>query len=539
MAAAFLATHGIDLQAELTAVQFGLPALPSSTADPHPTTTTASLPPLHPLTSLPSIHLPSAPPTITTHTLTLTPPSPLITSLHPSPTPHPSTPPRIALPSLCHPHIHLDKAYLYSSHLFSSLPPPTTFASALSSTSRAKTLFHPSDLLTRGTWLLAESSASGVTHLRAFVEADATVGLACVRAGIALRAQWRARCAVQLCVFAQEPVFSGADGDENRALVEEAAGVAEVEALGSTPYVEADPARARRNVAWAVELAVRLRKHLDFHLDYSLDEAAEPLVWHVLRTLRAEEWARHNPGRTVCLGHCTRLTLFSGAEWARLVAEVADLPVYFIGLPTSDLFMMGRGAASTCPSPSPSPSPSTSTSSPLSTTTADKTEHQHSEWYDPPRGTLPVPWMIRSLGLRAALGVNNVGNAFTPWGSADPLGVAALGVGVYQVGSEEEMELLYECVSGRAREAIGFVGEEGAGIGDRGRVMEGGEEGVRAREGKGEVGGRGVLLREGDRADLVVYGGGRPGERGRSTVREVVCDGGRERVVVFGGWRVG
>ncbi|MCJ1432349.1 hypothetical protein MMC27_001705 [Xylographa pallens] len=486
MAAEFLATHGIDLQAELSAVQFGPPPPDNapSPSPPSPTTaTTLPFPAPCPLTTLPNILLPSSP--TTPHTIHLSPSTSLITHITPSPSPSPPPqPPLLALPSLCHPHIHLDKAHLHSHPAFSHLAPPTsTFAAALATTAAAKALFTPADLLTRGHWLLAESAAAGVTHLRAFVEADPAVGLAGVRAGIELQRLWRARCAVQLCVFAQDPVFSGAGDDgghETRALVEHAAlQLPAIEAVGSTPYVEADAARARRNVLWAVRLAVRSGKHVDFHLDYTLDATAEPLVWFVLATLRAEEWVRRNPRGTVCLGHCTRLTLFGAAEWARLCAEVRGLPVYFVGLPTSDLYMMGRPAAG------------------------------EEGGRDRARGTLQVVWMVRALGLNAVLGVNNVGNAFTPWGGADPLGVAALGVGVYQAGAEGDAEVLYECVSTRAREAIGF-------------------------------GGGSVEVREGEGADLVVYGreGGGGWERRRRTVREVVGDAGRHRMVVKGGYRI-
>ncbi|MCJ1384534.1 hypothetical protein MMC17_007651 [Xylographa soralifera] len=497
MAAEFLATHGIDLQAEMSKIQFGTstpdpapstttpaPPFASDTTPPSPTTTSTPLPfpfPFPtPLTLLPSILLPSSP--TTPHTLSLSPTTSLITAITPHPTPSPSLhPPLLCLPSLCHPHIHLDKAHLLSHPRFSHLYPPTsTFASALNTTTTAKTLFTPPDLLTRGNWLLAESVSAGVTHARAFVEADATVGLTCVHAGIALQHLWRSHCTVQLCVFAQDPVFSGSAGAANRALVEQAAALEEVAAVGSTPYVEADAASARRNVEWAIRLAVATRKHVDFHLDYNLDPGAEPLVWAVLATLRREAWTSRNPGRTVCLGHCTRLALFGREEWARLREEVRDLPVHFVGLPTSDLYMMGRPG-----------------------------EGEGEGGRDRGRGTLQVVWMVRELGLKAVLGVNNVGNAFAPWGSADPLGAAALAVGVCQAGGMGDAEVLYECVSTRAREAIGFRGGS-------------------------------VQVREGEAADLVLFGreGGGGWERRRTTVREVVADAGRHRVVVKGGCRV-
>lgn len=94
-----------------------------------------------------------------------------------------------------------------------------------------------------------------------------------------------------------------------------------------------------------------------------------------------------------------------------------------------------------------------------------------------PRGTLHVLKMISEHGLDAIIGVNNVGNAFTPWGSADPLSLACLGVGIYQAGTQKDAELLYECVSTRARAAIGLLGSQG---------------------------GSSLMLKEGDQPDLVV-----------------------------------
>lgn len=59
-----------------------------------------------------------------------------------------------------------------------------------------------------------------------------------------------------------------------------------------------------------------------------------------------------------------------------------------------------------------------------------------------PRGTIPVLDWIGNHGFNVALGVNNVGNAFTPMGGADPLAMIA-GIGmVYQGGSQNDCRLL-------------------------------------------------------------------------------------------------
>ncbi|KAJ5677178.1 uncharacterized protein N7477_002811 [Penicillium maclennaniae] len=349
-----------------------------------------------------------------------------VASITPHDLPHnePSQPP-LLLPALAHPHIHLDKAFVHSASKYSHLLPSAgTFHEALSFTTEAKASFTRSDLLTRGEWLLAESVASGVTAMRAFVEIDHTVQLMCLDAGVTLKDQWSNACEIQIVCFAQDPIFSSDFGEENLALVEKAlAEYPQIDVIGTTPYVESSIEAAKKNINWAVDQALQLEKHLDFHLDYYLDPKKEALVWYLLEALKQRGWTTTSTTKRVMLGHCTRLSLFKEEEWTEIsrIIHEEDLPVSFVGLPTSDLYM------------------------------AASPQNQGK-----PRGTLDVPEMIRKYGLDVVMGVNNVGNAFTPWGSADPLFLACLGVGVYQAGTQADAELLYECVSTRARASIGL-----------------------------------------------------------------------------------
>ncbi|KAH9828091.1 Metallo-dependent hydrolase [Teratosphaeria destructans] len=335
-------------------------------------------------------------------------------------------------PSLCHPHVHLDKAYLLSHPKYADLQIERgDFIEAMGLTGKAKSQFEHGDLLERGQRLIDESVLAGVTHMRAFVEVDAGVHFKCLDAGLELKkaAEDAERMKVQLCAFAQLPLFTPSqddpDGGVIRRLVQEATVMASVECIGSTPYVEADREEMKRNVDWMIDLSAETNTHLDFHLDYNVDPNTEPMIWHVLKSLRSHSWQqRTGSKRTVVLGHCTRLTLFSSSEWQKLREEVGELPISFVGLPTSDLFMMR---------------------------TRDRR-----------RGTLDVPTLIKEHGLNACIGINNIGNAFTPQGSCDPLSLACQGVGVYQAGTKADAELLYECVSTRAREAIGMGREDGS-----------------------------------------------------------------------------
>ena len=254
----------------------------------------------------------------------------------------------LLLPSLCHPHIHLDKAFLLTSNtdLYEDLAPTSgTFQEALSNTSNAKARYNTADLEMRGAQLIAESVQAGVTSMRAFVEIDHAVGTKCIEAAIVLKKKFAQDCFVQICVFAQDPIFATEHGEYNRALMEKVLEDyrADIDALGTTPYVETSQEKAVQNISWAVEKALDKKLHLDFHLDYNLDEKRQSNVWDVIRILREQQWIK-KADKTIVLGHCTRLTLFSDYEINLLAFEIheAKLPISFVGLPTSDLYMMGR-----------------------------------------------------------------------------------------------------------------------------------------------------------------------------------------------------
>ncbi|KAK5693063.1 hypothetical protein LTR97_010539 [Elasticomyces elasticus] len=398
MAAAFLRSHGIDIDNEMHRIQFADSAPHPEDANKNSTEPTGTV--------ISNASLPSTP-RGSLWTVQLDPHSKTISTIQaysPESTPssgHNTIDAHQALlcPSLCHPHIHLDKAFLLSHPRHSHLQIQRgDFAEAMEMTGKAKANFTHEDLLERGQRVVDESVAAGVTHMRAFVELDAGVGTKCLDAGLELKRR-----------------AEGSQGDEDgkviRGLMEEAAGRVQVEAVGSTPYVEGDREKMEKNVEWMVDVAIEHKKHIDFHLDYNLDAETEPLVWHVVSTLHAKSWTTSNPGKTVVLGHCTRLTLFSDDEWRRLKTALGDLPISFVGLPTSDQFIMGK--------------------------------------------TLPIPKLIKEYGLNACMGVNNIGNAFTPHGSCDPLMMACSGVGVYQAGTEGDADTLMESVSTRARAAIG------------------------------------------------------------------------------------
>lgn len=169
--------------------------------------------------------------------------------------------------------------------------------------------------------------------------------------------------------------------------------------------------QAKQNIELVLDIADSVRSHADFHLDYNLDPASEPLIHYVIQQMRKRCWTKSSTNkyghtRTVAVGHATRLGLFTPSQWRDLKEAIADLPITIIGLPQSDMYMMGRGSR------------------------------------DPPRATLCVPQLSREYGIDVAMSINNVQNAFTPQGSVDPLSLCMLGVGLFQAGTPNDCQAL-------------------------------------------------------------------------------------------------
>ena len=130
-------------------------------------------------------------------------------------------------------------------------------------------------------------------------------------------------------------------------------------------------------------------------------------------------------------------------------------------------------------------------------------------------GTLPVLTMRKRYKMNATLGINNVGNAFTPQGSCDPMHLASMGVGLYQDGTETGIRELFNAISQAAKEAIGLGG------------VGGGVE---------------HALEEGSPADLVLLGqsdSDRNGARMHKNMQDIVNDPPYHRLTIYDGRLVG
>lgn len=221
-----------------------------------------------------------------------------------------------------------------------------------------------------------------------------------------------------------------------------------VSVVGSAPYVEPTFHQAKKNIQLIFQAVMGSQeafpRHIDFHLDYNLDPTVEPLIYEVIAQARAyysrysldcaSEYGKETSevgglqqnldtmprlccdnknsiGPLITIGHATRLQLLLPSEWHKLRAAIGDLPITIVGLPQSDMYIQGR-------------------------------EHQ-SNPLGPPRSTLRIPLIEEAYGIKVAMAVNNVDNAFTPQGTLDPLSsLVTFGVAVFQAATPKEIRSL-------------------------------------------------------------------------------------------------
>ena len=221
-----------------------------------------------------------------------------------------------------------------------------------------------------------------------------------------------------------------------------------VSVVGSAPYVEPTFHQAKKNIQLIFQAVIGSQeafpRHIDFHLDYNLDPTVEPLIYEVIAQARAyysrysldcaSEYGKETSevgglqqnldtmprlccdnknsiGPLITIGHATRLQLLLPSEWHKLHAAIGDLPITIVGLPQSDMYIQGR-------------------------------EHQ-SNPLGPPRSTLRVPLIEEAYGIKVAMAVNNVDNAFTPQGTLDPLSsLVTFGVAIFQAATPKEIRSL-------------------------------------------------------------------------------------------------
>ncbi len=331
---------------------------------------------------------------------------------------------RVALPGFIEPHLHLEKAFVHR-----RLPARSgTLDEAIRVTGILKAKQQREDVLERSRRVLDMAVRNGTVLVRAHPDVDPIQGLIGVETALELKDEYRDLLDLQIVAFPQEGLLKTSGAVE---LMEQALAMG-ADVVGGCPYNELNWDDTRAHIDKVFDLALENDLDVDMHADFADDTQDK-------RFAAAEYIARKTievgyQGR-VALGHMTSL----GALTPELAKPVIDLlreaDIHVITLPATDIYLGGR-----------------------------KDESK------PRRGLTPVR-ALHAAGVNVAYSSNNIRNAFTPFGKADPLQIGNLLAHIVQFGTpEHQLEVLKMGTSNAAR-AVGLADDYGLAVGKPADLM--------------------------------------------------------------------
>ncbi|ANE46564.1 cytosine deaminase [Paenibacillus swuensis] len=310
---------------------------------------------------------------------------------------------QLLLPGFVEPHIHLEKAHL----LERMQAEPASLQEAIRITGEMKRQFTKEDMRERSMRVLKRDVVNGVTHLRCHAEIDPVLKLTAVEVILELKEQMADVLDIQIVAFPQEGIFQQPG---TAAWMEEALRMG-VDAVGGIPYNDRD---AEEHLAYVFGLAEKYGKPLDFHVDFSDNPDDRNIVRIADMTIE-----RGLQGR-VCAGHVTSLGSVMSSELPAIADRISEAGIHIIALPATDLYLGGRG-----------------------------------DMERPRRGLAPVKTLLER-GVNVIFGTNNIRNAFTPFGTGDPLDMAWLLAQTAYMGTGQEAEQLIRMATYGAASALGL-----------------------------------------------------------------------------------
>ncbi|PTY36521.1 amidohydrolase [Saccharospirillum sp. MSK14-1] len=315
---------------------------------------------------------------------------------------------QLVLPGLIETHIHLDKACIADRCQIQH----GTLDEALTETARAKRGFTEEDVYQRGARVIEAAITMGTTWMRTHVEVDPVVGLTSFHAIRKLQADYAWGLTLEICVFPQDGLHNNPG---TLALLIEALDQG-ADLLGGCPYTDSDP---DAHIATLFDLAKRYNVDLDFHLDFDLDPSQMSLPTVIEQTLA------HGYQDRVTVGHVTKLSAIAPTQLLNIAERMSAAGVHLTALPSTDLYLMGRGIEHTIP-----------------------------------RGVAPL-MTLKNAGVICSISSNNIANPYTPYGDASLVRQANLYANVAQLGTQDA---LGNCLAWVSSESARLLRLKGYGI---------------------------------------------------------------------------
>jgi cytosine/creatinine deaminase len=327
---------------------------------------------------------------------------------------------RAAIPGLLEPHLHLEKALLHR-----RMPARSgTLEEAIRITGILKGKQEREDVLQRSRQVLDMAVKNGTVAVRAHPDVDVIQGLIGVETALQLREEYRDLIDIQIVAFPQEGILKSPGTLE---LMEEALKMG-ADVVGGCPYNELTWEDTRRHIDIVFDLAQRHGLPVDMHADFA-DDTSDPRFFAAAHTARKTIDCGFQ-GR-VSLGHVTSLGALAPDEAKPVLDLLHEADIHIVTLPATDVYLGGR---------------------------KDLKAQR--------RGLTPVR-ALRDAGVNVTYSSNNIRNAFTPFGKADPLLIGNFLAHLAQFGTPENQAYVLQMGTHDAARAMGIAADYGIAVGKR------------------------------------------------------------------------
>lgn len=331
---------------------------------------------------------------------------------------------RVALPGFVEAHLHLDKALLHRRM-------PARFGTldeAIRVTGILKSKQEKDDVLDRSRQVLDMAIKNGTVIIRAHPDVDPIQGLIGVETALQLKDEYRDLLDLQIVAFPQEGWLKTSGVQE---LMEQALDMG-ADVVGGCPYNELSWDDTRGHIDKVFDLAQKHDLAVDMHVDFADDTTDKRFAtteYIARKTIQTGYQGR------VALGHVTSLASLKPDILKPIIDLLREADIHIVTLPATDTYLGGRR-----------------------------------DEINPRRGLTPVR-ALHAGGVNVAYSSNNVRNAFTPFGKADPLQIGNLLAHLIQFGTPEHQADILKMSTGNAARAVGLSENYGLAVGKQADLM--------------------------------------------------------------------
>lgn len=325
---------------------------------------------------------------------------------------------RAAIPGLLEPHLHLEKAMLHR-----RMPARTgTLEEAIRITGILKGRQERNDVLARSRHVLDMAVRAGTTAIRAHPDVDVIQGLIGVETALELRDEYRDLLDLQIVAFPQEGILKSPGTLE---LMEEAMRIG-ADVVGGCPYNELTREDSEKHIDFVFDLAQKYGVPVDMHADFA-DDASDSRF--AMAAFIAQKTIDTGYRGRVALGHVTSLGALTAEQAKPVIDLLRDADIQIVTLPATDVYLGGR----------------------------------HDE-HNQRRGLTPVR-RLRDANVNVTYSSNNIRNAFTPFGKADPLLIGNFLAHLAQFGTPDNQAFVLSMGTYGAARAMGIEQDYGIAVG--------------------------------------------------------------------------